>query len=310
MRVVLQDAGGWGRRFGMAKKAKKNLWRIPVGFLALCCASLVAAAQAQTVKVLQDIAYKPVEGLDEKAAERWKLDVYLPAMGKDFPVVVWFHGGGLTSGDKYRSAAGVARHWAGNGVAVVSANYRFSPTVKFPAYLEDGAAAVAWAKANMSAFGADVGKLFVGGHSAGAYMALMIGLDERYLAGVGMQTKELTGLIPVSGQTMTHFTVREERGQEKNRVVVDEAAPVFHVRKDAPPMLLVLGDRDRPARWEENLYFAALCRAAGHERVFILQGSERDHGGIFRKMALPEDAGGKAVMRFIKTGGAGFQEEP
>lgn len=261
-----------------------------------------AWGEVPAIKVLEDVPYKSGDGLTEYEKERCKVDVYLPTTGTNFPVMVWFHGGGLTGGDKTKdNMPEVAGSLAKAGVAVVVANYRLSPKVKFPTYLEDGAAAVKWAKDHLGARGADVNRIFVGGHSAGAYMALMIGLDERHLAGVGLGLKDLAGLVPVSGQTMTHFTVRVERGQDKNRTVADEAAPVHFAGKEGPPMLLLMGDKDWPARLEENAYFVALCRVAGHEAAHLLKVADRDHGSIFKKLSAADDVGGRAVLRFLKA---------
>lgn len=259
----------------------------------------LAKAEPTSVKVLKDLPYKSGEGLTEYETERCKLDIYLPEGRKDFPVLVWFHGGGLTGGEKAKGTAPVAQFWAERGIAVVSANYRLSPKVNFPAYLQDAAAAVKWTKDHLAQYGGDVQKLFVGGHSAGAYMALMIGLNGQYLQEAGMSTKDLAGLVPVSGQTMTHFTVRVERGLDKNKVIADEAGPVHFAGKDTPPMLLLMGDQDWPARLEENAYFAALCRVAGNNGVHLLTVKDRNHGTIFSSLRDPHDAGAKAVLKFI-----------
>jgi acetyl esterase/lipase len=274
-------------------------WFIFVGMLVVV--SVAPADEAVTVTVLRDVPYKSGEGLSEGERGRCKLDVYLPAEKGDWPVMVWFHGGGLTGGDKAKGTELVARYWAQQGVAVVSANYRLSPKVKFPAYLEDGAAAVRWAKEHMGTHGANVNRLFVGGHSAGAYMALMIGLDNRYLAKEGLKLADLAGLVPVSGQTMTHFTVRVERGLDKDRVIADEAAPVHFAGNDGPPMLLLMGDKDWPARLEENAYFVALRRVAGHQETHLLKVAERDHGSIFGKLKDADDPGGRAVLKFLEA---------
>ena len=94
--------------------------------------------------------------------------------------------------------------------------------------------------------------IVVGGHSAGGYLTFMIGLDPRYLRAHGLELSAIAGLIPVSGQTMTHYTVRKERGIGQFTITADEAAPVFHVRKDTPPMLVLYADNDMAARAEDS----------------------------------------------------------
>src|SRR5207244_8890590 len=122
--------------------------------------------------------------------------------------------------------------------------------------------AFAWTRAHIAEHGGDVGKLFIGGHSAGGWLALMIGLDERYLREFGVELSAIAGLIPVSGQTMTHYTVREERGIGKFTITADEAAPVHYVGKETPPMLVLYAEHDMAARAEENQYFVALMKGA------------------------------------------------
>jgi acetyl esterase/lipase len=117
---------------------------------------------------------------------------------------------------------------------------------------------------NIQHHGGDKSKVFVGGHSAGGYLALMRGADNRYLANAGVDANTVAGFIPVSGQTMTHYTVREERGLGKNNVTADEAAPVYFIRAESSPFLVLYADHDLPARAEENALFVAFMRGAGN----------------------------------------------
>lgn len=252
------------------------------------------------VELTADIPYKTGDAISEYEKERCKLDLYLPVRVKNFPVIVWFHGGGLTGGEKSGGdTAKVARNWANDGIAVASVNYRLSPKVKFPAYIEDGAAAVAWVQKNIALRGGDPKRIFIGGHSAGAYLSMMLGLDTKYLKTAGVDPATIAGLIPVSGQTMTHFTVREERGLPKDDVIADEAAPIHFVRKDAPPTLLLMGDKDWPARLEENQYFAALLKVKKHEHTSLIVVPDRTHGSIFGRLQDERDAGRAAVLEFV-----------
>lgn len=254
---------------------------------------------------LSDVPYRTGASLTEYETERCKLDVYLPTEGKDWPVLVWFHGGGLKNGDKRGTPEDgvkterIAASLAKAGVAVVCPNYRFSPKVTFPAYLEDAAASVAWARANLGAQGADVSRLYIGGHSAGGYIALMLGLDAHFLEAAGATLKDIAGLIPVSGQTMTHYTVREERGIGKYTVTADEAAPVHHLRKDGPPFLVIYGDHDLPARADENEYFIEMMKAAGHKNVTGLKVKDRTHGTIASEIEKEDDPARGAILTFM-----------
>jgi acetyl esterase/lipase len=161
----------------------------------------------------------------------------------------------------------LAKRFASEGVAVVLVSYRLSPKVKCPTYIEDAAAAVAWTLQNISKYKGDPAKVFISGHSAGGYLVGMIGLDEQYLAKHDLSPAKLAGLIPIAGQMVTHSTVRAEQGISEKRPVIDEFAPAYHVRKDAPPCLCIAGEHDAPARAEENIYFVAAMKAVGHKHT-------------------------------------------
>jgi len=104
----------------------------------------------------------------------------------------------------------------------------------------------------------------------------MVGLDKRWLAEFGVDANDIAGLIPLSGHTITHFTIRQERGLPATKIVVDELAPLNHVRADAPPLLLITGDRELEmlGRYEENAYLNRMMKVAGHTetRQYELQG--------------------------------------
>ena len=96
-------------------------------------------------------------------------------------------------------------------MAVVAVEYRLNPKVKAPKYIEDAAAAVSWVFKNIEQFGGDTSLIFVSGHSAGGYLTSMIGLDKSWLQKFSIDANKIAGLIPLSGHTITHFTVRAER---------------------------------------------------------------------------------------------------
>ncbi len=204
-----------------------------------------------------------------------RLDLYYPANTKDYATVIWIHGGGLTEGS--RSIPGKLKN---QGFAVATIDYRLSPGVKSPIYVEDAAAAVAWIYKNIERFGGSPDRIFLTGHSAGGYLAMMLGLDKHYLAAHGVDADRIAGLIPLSGQAITHFTVRKERGMSDKQPLIDEMAPLYHVRPDAPPMLLVTGDRDLEllGRYEENAYLWRMMKIAGHKATELQELKGMNHG--------------------------------
>lgn len=259
----------------------------------------IASVPQQGVVLHQDVAYKSGD-LADYERERSRLDLYLPGEVADFPTVVWFHGGGLTAGDKAaRTQAAIARSLAERGIGVASVNYRLSPRASYPAYVEDAAASVAWVLDHIGDYGGEPGSVFVSGHSAGGYLAAMVGLDERYLAAHDHGLDDLAGLVPISGQMVTHATVREERGLSSSRPVIDQAAPAYHVRADAPPFLAIAGSNDLPARPEENRYVVAALKAVEHDDATYLEFEGRNHGTIVTGIPNADDPVARAISEFV-----------
>jgi len=212
---------------------------------------------------------------DKYIKERCVLDVYYPKNQNNFPIIVWFHGGGLTGGEKEIPDALKEK-----GFCVVAVNYRLSPKVKSPEYIKDAAAAVAWVFKNIKNFGGDTALIFVSGYSAGGYLTDMVGLDKQWLAVHGIDADRIAGLISLSGQAITHFSVREERGIPNTQPIVDELAPLYHVRKDAPPLILITGDRELEllGRYEENAYLMRMMKLSGHQKTKLYELGGYDHG--------------------------------
>jgi acetyl esterase/lipase len=272
------------------------------GLLILLVRPLPSPAEGSTApgQPLSNLAYKTAEKLTEYETQRCKLDLYLPPGGKNFATLVWFHGGGLKAGAKDGGQTPViARALAADGLAVASVNYRLSPKATYPAYLEDSAAAAAWVRAHIAEHGGDPAKVFISGHSAGGWLTLMLAMDARWLKPHGLTPDSFAGYIPLSGQTMTHYTVREERGIGKETIIADEAAPVYYCRKDTPPMLVLAGDHDMAARSEENEYLVAVLKGTGNKRVTFRQIPDRTHGSIANNISKPGDPVRKAILDFI-----------
>lgn len=220
---------------------------------------------------------------DPYLKERCVLDLYYPGNKPSFATIIWFHGGGLTGGQKE-----IPEALKEKGVAVVGVNYRLYPKVKAPVYIEDAAAAVAWVFKNIESYGGDPNAIFISGHSAGGYLASMVGMDKKYLKKHDIEANNIAGLIPFSGHTITHFTVREERGIAGTQPVIDDLAPLYHVREDAPPLLLITGDREKEllGRYEENAFMMRMMRVAGHKHTRILEMDGYGHGMTYPAFPL------------------------
>ncbi|RZJ67409.1 MAG: alpha/beta hydrolase [Flavobacterium sp.] len=227
----------------------------------------ISLAQKVEYQTLSNVAYRE-KSSDAYVNERCLVDVYYPKNQKGFATILWFHGGGLTGGGKE-----IPQALKEKGYAVIGVGYRLSPKVKVKQIIEDAAAAVAWTFHNIEKYGGDKSKIFVSGHSAGGYLAAMIGLDKKWLAAEGIDANSIAGLIPFSGQMITHFTARAENGIGEKQPVIDEYAPLYFVRADAPPLLLITGDRELEmiGRYEENAYMARMMKLVGNKETKLLE---------------------------------------
>lgn len=232
--------------------------------------TMALSAQSTTYVIQNNIHYysESINNSDSYINERCVLDVYYPKNSEGFATLVWFHGGGLTGGNKEIPSALKEK-----GIAIVAVNYRLYPKVKAPKYIEDAAAAVSWVFKNIEHFGGDASLIFVSGHSAGGYLTSMIGLDKSWLGKYDIDANNIAGLIPLSGHTITHFTVREERGIPGTQPIIDSLAPLYHVRADAPPLLLITGDREMEmlGRYEENAYLMRMMKIVGHKQTVLYE---------------------------------------
>lgn len=209
-----------------------------------------------------------------KGLPKQELYLGIPKGKKNFPTVVWFHGGGLT-GD----GADIPMKLPNGEYAAVGVRYRLSDgTCTGLDSLEDAVLAVAWVMKHIAEYGGDPDKIFVGGTSAGAWQAAMVGMNPALLAEHGCDNRKLLGLLLVSGQLGTHFQVKIDLKYKKESwaPVIDDYAPLNYVSKNVPPVILITGEPglDMPTRVEENAYMAACLREVGHPDVhhYILGG--------------------------------------
>jgi acetyl esterase/lipase len=227
-----------------------------------------------------DIAYGP-DG-------RHRLDVYLPARSaaEPAPLIVFWHGGRWTSGDKveYRF---VGAALAELGYVTVIPNYRRYPVVKLRGFMEDAARAVAWAFEHAPDFGADAGRLYTMGHSAGAHIAALLTLDSRYFAAVGRNTPRITGLIGLSGPydflPLKEDDVKDMFGPPERYA---DSQPVNFVRADSPPALLIHGSKDQMVSPHNASSLATALNAHGVAATLRLY-AHSGHADTVAALSLP-----------------------
>jgi len=224
-----------------------------------------------TFRNLTDISYTDTQ----------KLDLYLPDCEGKAPLFIFFHGGGIENGDK--ADPGSFAELAESGIAVASANYRLYPEAKFPEFIEDAAAAVAWC---MKKSGEEFSGVYVGGSSAGSNLSMMLAFDEHYLMQYGISPNEIDGYFFDAGQPTTHYNVLRERGLDTRLVRVDEAAPIYFLKdaKDVekfPKYLFIVTDNDMPVRLEQNVMMIKTMEHFGYpkEKIQFLMIPGYEHTG-------------------------------
>ena len=200
---------------------------------------------------------------------RQKLDVYQLRGAANAPVIVFFYGGRWLSGAKdwYQllAAALTAR-----GYVVVVPDYRLYPEARFPDFLIDGAKALRWTHDNLATFGGDPRRLFVMGHSAGAYIAAMLALDPRWLNGVGLDAaRDIAGLIGISGPY--DFLPLKDQTLADIFGGTDRLAtqPISFADGHKPPALLATGDADSVVDPSNSTRLATRLRCSGNEATEV-----------------------------------------
>lgn len=236
---------------------------------------LAIGVRAQNYKQENDISY--TVKTDAYSRERLKLDVYYLEEVKDAPVIVWFHGGGLEQGEKE-----IPWKLKNKGMVVVGVNYRLLPKVTVRETLDDAAEAVAWVFKNIWKYGGDAKKIVVTGHSAGGYLGMLLCLNKDWLRIYDIDSDSVWLYAPFSGQAITHYNVRKMQGIAPLQPTIDEYAPLYWVRSDCPPLVLICGDRELElyGRYDENQYLARMMKLSGHKQTYLYELDGHGHGGM------------------------------
>ncbi len=225
----------------------------------------------KNIKIIKDIFYTTCNH------DECKLDLYIPKNKPTFKTVIFIHGGGLESGDK-NDHEEIGKILAKQGIAFVSPGYRKFPNVDYPTFIEDASKAVKWVKDNIQNYGKS-SDIFLGGHSAGAYLAMMLAFDTKYLNKVNMHPNDLSGFIFASGQPTTHMNVLKYRGFDDKKVVIDETAALYHVDQMShnKPMLIIVTDDDIPIRLEQTQLFVSALKFWKYNNVDFKIMENEDH---------------------------------
>ncbi len=238
------------------------------------------------------------------------LDVHRPAHTHGHaPVVVFFYGGSWRNGTRqdYRF---VGQSLAHEGLLVIVPDYRKTPQVAFPAFIEDSARAVAWAKLHAADYGGDPSRIFLVGHSSGAHMAALLGTDGRFLRAVGMQPRDLSGIVGLAGPydflPLTDPDLMQVFGAEAEW---PNSQPVNFVDGDEPPFLLFQGTVDTLVRPANAPSLAAKLRAAREPvELHMLEGVS--HAGLLIDLLRDSSPVRQQVLSYVQSSKTNASDAP
>lgn len=216
---------------------------------------------------------------------RRQLDVYAPRAepGRARPVIVFFYGGSWSSGTR-SGYAFVGRALAAQGFVVVVPDYRLVPEVRYPAFVEDGAAAVRWTAGHAAEYGGDPARIVLMGHSAGAYIAAMLAVDDRWL---GRDRRAIKGLVGLAGPyDFTPFDVPASRAAFGEWPRPAETQPVTWAGAGDPPTLLLVGSDDTTVRPRNSEALAIRLRSGGVDAE-LRSYPKLGHVGVLLALARP-----------------------
>lgn len=274
-------------------------------------ALLYKAAPLPDEQVLLNLCYR--DGSDD---EKHRLDLFVP-QEKNWPTLIFIHGGALTSGDKRLRVGGadvygnIGRFYASQGIGVALINYRLQPKVTWREQVDDVAHAVAWVRARVEAHGGNSGQFLIGGHSAGGYLAARVALDPAPLTEVGLSPGIFNGVIAVSGaaldlcDTETYELGHKVRDYEARFRCGDptenwktKASPVHCVTRGAPPFLILYGEEEtKSLQRQSKLLHEALQRNQVPSELVAVP--RQNHRRIVLTLSRPDRTSAPAILRFI-----------
>jgi acetyl esterase/lipase len=224
-----------------------------------------------------------------KSGQRGRLDVWAkePVTGARRPVLVFFYGGGWAKGRR-QDYGFVAKAYAARGFVVVIPDYRLVPQVHFPSFVEDGAAAVRWTHDNIARYGGDPDRIVLAGHSAGAYIAVMLALDRRYLAAAGVDPGVVRAAAGLAGP-YDFYPFDKKRSIDAMSLAPDPRAtqPITFARRDAPPLWLATGTHDTEVRPRNAIHLAARQQRLGSKTTVLREYAGLTHNDLIMAISKP-----------------------
>ena len=238
-----------------------------------------------------------------------KLDIYFPeGEGDSFPVLIHFHGGGWVMGDKNNTKEH-GLFYASQGIIFISVNYRLSPKVKHPVHVEDCTEAVAWIFEHLKDLGGDIDRVFISGHSAGAYLAALLGADPKYLQEYNLTPDMLAGVISIDTASFDLTSENNEKLVKRfikqsfgsNPKTLLSASPMYNVSNTGTyPNFLILASGERETSIAQGEGLANRLNNVGSKARFIVI-DDHSHREMNQGMYEASDPVGSEILKAILT---------
>jgi acetyl esterase/lipase len=252
--------------------------------------SLPAVTMQPNVEIKRDVSYADGDPTD---AAKHKLDLYLPKDKKNFPVLVFVHGGSWRSGDRNLYTA-LGNRFAKLGIGVAIPSYRLMPKAPHPAQIEDAAAAFAWVYKNIAEYGGDINRLYIAGHSAGGHLVSLLALDPSYLNKLQIPVNAIKGVASISGV----YDV-SKIGGFRDAPTDDNPSPIAHVHSQAPPFLVAYCQWDYLALPLQAREFAAALKKS-FDSVDLLYVPGQGHISEIIHVVQDDDVIAQAILKLIQ----------
>lgn len=265
-----------------------------IGLLLLAAGALYLYSPPKSLDVLNDLfpgdagTARVAGGIRFMAGPDGLLDVWArPDATTRRPVIVFFYGGAWVKGRRVDYNF-VGKAYAARGFVVVIPDYRKVPGVRFPAYVEDGAKSVRWTHDNIVRFGGDPNRILLTGHSAGGYIAMMLGLDQRYLRAVGVDPSIVRGVAGLAGAYNFYpFTSARAVDAMGNAADPSQTQPITFARRDAPPLWLATGTADTDVEPRNAITLAAREAALGNRTTILREYPGLTHDDLIMAVSKP-----------------------
>jgi arylformamidase len=277
------------------------------------------SVNSAALKLEADCSYSPAGKRASRSLQ--KLDVYYnDVTNKTRPVVIFIHGGAFGSGDKKLDGAVLAPLFVEANCVYVSVNYRLSPAVRFPAHVEDVAAAISWIRSHIGSYGGDRNRLILLGHSAGAQLSALVTLDERYLRKHGLNKNVVSGVVLIDGgayDVAASLLSKRERPVNSptfsaNPAVWQQASPLKYIAdgRHVPPFLIFYLPTTFQAREQSVKMAKKLKSAGGMVELKEVSSRHKKHSNVVESLAAPGDIEAAMILAFIKRVAKGRQASP